>query len=64
MLYYIPAGVTNGFENDETFGMNGFETSKKEFENELAKHGYNEFDIESLGYAEIVERICMANEQL
>lgn len=57
MLQYIAAGVTNGFENDETFGMDHMEIDKVDFDAFLRECGFNAADIESLGYPEIVRQI-------
>lgn len=58
MLHYIAATQIDGFEtDDEVFGVNGFQIGKTDFDAILLEKGFNEADIESLGYEEIVDRI-------
>ena len=58
MLSYTAAGIVDGlYEVDETFGMDGFEVDKANFDAFLRECGFNTADIESLGYEEIVRQI-------
>lgn len=60
MLQYIPANAqTPGIESNDKdrFAIHNFEIDKSDFDAILLDNGFNEADIESLGYAEIVKRI-------
>lgn len=57
MLSYYPAGVVFGWDRDETFAVDGFEITQTDFDIMLLDEGFNELDIESLGYEEIVRQI-------
>lgn len=58
MLHYVPMNShLTGFCNDEAFEVDGREIDKSDFNEVLAQYGYNEYDIESLGYEEIVRLI-------
>lgn len=59
MLHYVHKNSPlTGFCNDETFEVDAMGIEKAEFDAFiLTQYGYNEADIESLGYEEIVRLI-------
>lgn len=61
MLHYFPAYSSPVGDRDEVFGVDGFEIGKADFDTLLVAEGFNEADVESLGYGEIVAQINARN---